>query len=929
MTDSEKREGARRFYQKWVGRGEEDKDDRSYWLDILQRVLGAADATDRVDFQKSVVVNGNSKRIDGYIRETSVIIEQKSLGIPLDKKIHQSDGTDLTPYEQAKRYNDNLPRSEKARWIVTSNFAEIWIYDMESTVPEKSVTKLTIADLQNQYSLLDFLLKKEVKKITKETELSLKAGELVGKIYSAFQKQYNDPTSKKSLESLNILCVRLVFCLYAEDAGLFENKDSFTSYLSQYEPKDMRTALINLFKVLDTPDAERPDMYFEDELLAFPYVNGGLFAKEDIVIPKLTQEIKKTILEASGFNWSEISPTIFGAVFESTLNPETRRSGGMHYTSIENIHKLIDPLFLDDLKAELKGIKEITVKKTRNSKLEAFQDKLSKLKFLDPACGSGNFLTETYVSLRRLENEILSTLWEEQMGFGDNALNPIKVSISQFFGIEINDFAVTVAKTALWIAESQMMKETETIVLMHLDFLPLKTNAYIVEGNALQVDWKEVVSPCELTYIMGNPPFIGASMMSKEQKSEAVAIFGKGKRVNSIDYVGAWYYKAAAYIQGTNILAAFVSTNSITQGEQVAPLWEKLFKTYKIHLDFAYKTFKWSSEASEKAAVHCVIIGFSCCKNSKKKYLYEGVERREAENISPYLIDAPDVFIESRGSSLCDMPRMTKGNQPSDGGNLILSEEERENLLKKDPSVAVCVRRYVGSKDFINSDEIRYCLWLKDISPTVYYKNADIMRRLDAVKEMRLASSAAPTRAFADRPYLFFSTPQTDSSYLCIPEVSSERRRYIPIGFMDKSIIASNKLLIVPDATLYHFGVLTSNVHMAWVRTVCGRLKSDYQYSGATVYNNFPWPTPTDAQKDKIEKTAQMILDARAKYPDRSLAMLYDPRLMPKELSKAHQANDRAVMEAYGLSVGETSEESCAAFLLKRYQELSSSKNGK
>lgn len=929
MTDSEKREGARRFYQKWVGRGEEDKDDRSYWLDILQRVLGAADATDRVDFQKSVVVNGNSKRIDGYIRETSVIIEQKSLGIPLDKKIHQSDGTDLTPYEQAKRYNDNLPRSEKARWIVISNFAEIWIYDMEATVPEKSVTKLTIADLQNQYSLLDFLLKKEVKKITKETELSLKAGELVGKIYSAFQKQYNDPAAKKSLESLNILCVRLVFCLYAEDAGLFEDKDSFTSYLSQYEPKDMRTALINLFKVLDTPDAERPDMYFEDELLAFPYVNGGLFAKEDIVIPKLTQEIKDTILEASGFNWSEISPTIFGAVFESTLNPETRRSGGMHYTSIENIHKLIDPLFLDDLKAELKGIKEITVKKTRNSKLEAFQNKLSKLKFLDPACGSGNFLTETYVSLRRLENEVLSTLWEEQMGFGDNALNPIKVSISQFFGIEINDFAVTVAKTALWIAESQMMKETETIVLMHLDFLPLKTNAYIVEGNALQVDWKEVVSPSDLTYIMGNPPFIGASMMSKEQKSEAVAIFGKGKRVNSIDYVGAWYYKAAAYILGTNILAAFVSTNSITQGEQVAPLWEKLFKTYKIHLDFAYKTFKWSSEASEKAAVHCVIIGFSCCKNSKKEYLYEGVERREAENISPYLIDAPNVFIESRGSSLCDAPRMTAGNKPSDGGNLILSEEERDNLLKKDPSVAVCVRRYVGSKDFINSDEVRYCLWLKDVSPTVYYKNAEIMRRLDAVKEMRLASSAAPTRALADRPYIFFSTPQTDSSYLCIPEVSSERRRYIPIGFMDKSVIASNKLLIVPDATLYHFGVLTSNVHMAWVRTICGRLKSDYQYSGATVYNNFPWPTPTDEQKNKIEKSAQMILDARAKYPDRNLAMLYDPRLMPKELSKAHQANDRAVMEAYGLNVGETSEESCAAFLLKRYQELSSSKKGK
>ena len=420
-----------------------------------------------------------------------------------------------------------------------------------------------------------------------------------------------------------------------------------------------------------------------------------------------------------------------------------------------------------------------------------------------------------------------------------------------------------------------------------------------------------------------NPPFVGASMMTKVQKEEAIAVFGKGKRVNSIDYVGAWYHKAAALMKNTTIKAAFVSTNSITQGEQVSPLWKKLLNTYGIHIDFAYRTFKWNSEAKEKAAVHCVIIGFSNTHNTQPKYIYtSGMTGQEVQNINPYLVDAPDILIESRGSALCKVPRMTAGNKPSDGGNLILSQTERDDLIARDASIAPCVRRYVGSKDFINHDEIRYCLWLKDISPAVYRKNTEIMRRLEAVRQMRLASSAAPTRALADKPYLFFSTPQTDSNYLCIPEVSSERRRYIPIGFMDRSVIASNKLLIVPGATLYHFGILTSNVHMAWMRTVCGRLKSDYQYSGATVYNNFPWPTPTEEQKGKIERTAQAILDARDLYPDCSLADLYDETTMPPELRKAHQENDKAVMRAYGFDIKTTTETSCVAELMRRYQEL-------
>ncbi len=777
MTDTQCRAAAKQFATDWQGKGYEKGHSQTFWLSLLQKVYGVEEPDKFITFEDQIMLDHTSF-IDGFIPSTHVLIEQKSLGKELNKPIKQSDGSLLSPFQQAKRYAAELPYSQRPRWIVTCNFAEFYVYDMERPTGDPEVIRL--CDLEKEYYRLQFLVDTGDTNIKKEMEVSLQAGEIVGVLYDALLKQYKDPEAEDTLKSLNALCVRLVFCLYAEDAGIFGSKSMFHDYLRDIPASGVRKALVELFRTLDQKPEQR-DKYLADDnpaLAAFPYVNGGLFSDENIEIPPFTEELKALLLEkASGdFDWSAISPTIFGAVFESTLNPDTRRSGGMHYTSIENIHKVIDPLFLDGLRSELEEIKEIAVDKTRKARLSAFQAKLAGLTFLDPACGSGNFLTETYLSLRKLENEVLRCS-TDQISMDMEGI--IQVSIGQFYGIEINDFAVTVAKTALWIAESQMMKETEDVVHMSLDFLPLKSYANITEGNALRLDWERVVPKDKLNYIMGNPPFVGASMMTKTQKDEAVAVFGKGKRVNSIDYVGAWYHKAAALMQGTSSRAAFVSTNSITQGEQVAPLWEKLLKEYKVHIDFAHRTFKWSSEAKEKAAVHCVIIGFSIAGNTKPKYIYtNGVASQPAKNINPYLIDAPDVLISSRGAALCAVPRMTAGNKPSDGGNLILSQEERDALIAKDESISPCVRRYVGSKDFINNDEVRYCLWLKGVSPALYRKNAEVMHRLEAVKQMRLASSAAPTRALAEKPYLFFSTPQTDSNYLCIPEVSSERRRY-------------------------------------------------------------------------------------------------------------------------------------------------------
>lgn len=920
MTDKEQKTAAKKFAESWKGKGYEKGQSQLFWIELLTKVYGVEDIADFISFEDQVHLDHTSF-IDGYIPSTKVMIEQKSLGKDLNKPIKQSDGSLLTPFQQAKRYITDLPVSKHPRWIVTCNFAEFYVYDMER--PNGEPEKIKLADLPREYYRLSFLTKTDSEHIKKEMEVSLQAGELVGKLYNAILKQYRDPENPDSLRSLNMLCVRLVFCLYAEDAGIFGRHEMFHDYLSRFDVKDVRKALIELFRMLDTKDCDR-DPYDDTPVAEFPYVNGGLFADENIEIPHFNEEIVDLLLKnaSEDFDWSLISPTIFGAVFESTLNPETRRSGGMHYTSIENIHKVIDPLFLDDLKAELEEIKTYDKAKIIEDKVEKFQNKLAGLKFLDPACGSGNFLTETYISLRLLENEAIKlTIDKGQLMFDTGDV--IRVSIGQFYGIEINDFAVTVAKTALWIAESQMMHETEEIISKNLDFLPLKSYANIVEANALHIDWETVVPKSELNYIMGNPPFIGASMMTKEQKNEAVEIFGKIKLSNSIDYVGAWYFKACELIKDTNVKAALVSTNSITQGEQVAPLWGTLFERYGIHIDFAYRTFRWDSEANLKAHVHCVIIGFSSISHSSQKKLYDGDRFIVADNISPYLIDAPSVCVTSRSKPLCNVNPMILGNKPADGGNFILTPEEKDEILKREPALEKYIHRYVGAVEFINN-KYRYCFWLKGATPMELKQSKELHKRLEAVREMRLNSTAEPTREKANTPHLFFFISQPETNYLIVPSASSEKRRYIPIGFMNPDVIASNLVSIIPNATLYHFGVLTSNVHMSWLRTVGGRLKSDYRYTGSVVYNTFPWCDPTPEQKALIEQTAQAILDARALYPDCSLADLYDEVTMPPELRKAHQANDRAVMKAYGFDVKTMTESSCVAELMKMYQKLTS-----
>ena len=931
MTTAQQQQAARNFAAYWKDKGYEKGESQPFWLSLLRDVYGVEHPEQFIQFEEQVHLDHTSF-IDGTIPATHVLIEQKGLGKDLNKPIKQSDGALLNPFEQAKRYILELPVSQHPRWVVTCNFSTFYVYDMERPRGEPEIIEL--ANLEKEYYRLQFLVDAGNEHLKREMEVSIAAGEIVGLLYDAFYKQYANPESEHSMKSLNKLCVRLVFCLYAEDAGIFGHHGMFHDYLKGFDTRGLRKGLVDLFRVLDTKLQDR-DPYLKDdnpELAAFPYVNGGLFSDENIEIPPFTDEIRDLLLvkASENFNWSEISPTIFGAVFESTLNPETRRSGGMHYTSIENIHKVIDPLFLDELKAELDEICANPVERTRTAKLRVFQRKLASLTFLDPACGSGNFLTETYLSLRRLENKILVELSHGQVTMYSASESPIQVSISQFYGIEINDFAVTVAKTALWIAESQMMKETEKILLVPLEFLPLKTNAFIVEGNALRVDWESVVPKSKLNYIMGNPPFVGARLMGKEQKADVNTIFPGWKNAGNLDYVCCWYKKASDMMQGTSVRSALVSTNSVSQGESVANLWKPLFDD-GVHIDFAYRTFRWDSEAKIKAHVHCVIIGFSVAASSTPKKLFDGDRYQVANNINGYLLDGENVFVESRSKPICNVPEIGIGNKPIDGGFYLFEKEEMEDFIKKEPSSKKYFRPWYGSREFINQKP-RYCLWLGECTPAELKAMPHCMERVKAVREYRLASPSAGTVKLADKPTRFHVENMPKGHYVVIPEVSSEKRRYIPIGYLDDSKLCSNKLRLVPSATLFIFGVLESNVHMAWMRCVCGRLKSDYDYSIKIVYNNFPWPTPTEQQKAKIEQTAQAILDARALYPDSSLADLYDDLTMPLELRKAHQANDRAVMDAYGFTKGtaaRTSESACVTELMKLYQKKVSAAQSK
>ena len=995
MTQIEQQKAAKKFAEDWKDKGYEKGESQKFWLDFLCNVFGVQDFANFVYFENQIKEKFTDKTItnfiDIYIPSTKVMIEQKSIDKDLRAPIKQSDGTLLNPFQQARKYIAGLPLSQHPRWVVTCNFKSFLVYDMEQ--PNGEPEEVLLENLEKEYYRLSFLTDTGSVHLQKELEISKKAGDIIGEIYDAILKQYKDAEnpSPATLKSLNMLCVRIVFCLYAEDAGIFGHKSMFGDYLKQFEAKDLRRALLDLFQVLDQKEEER-DEYLEESLAAFPYVNGGLFTEEDKTIPPITEEIKDLLVKhaSSEFDWSEISPTIFGAIFESTLNPETRRSGGMHYTSIENIHKVIDPLFLDDLKAELEEIKQIKTAKTRIEKVKAFHEKLGSLKFLDPACGSGNFLTETFISLRKLGNECirLEIGDQNQMAFDDDF---VKVKIHQFYGIEINDFAVVVAKTALWIAESQMLQETSRIVGKNLNFLPLKSYANIIQGNALRIDWgtlkeesvtkfvyadklnvykiddnvgifeihdsdseadtdslynkkfkelnvitkeveekslqkAEIQEPIIYDYIIGNPPFVGYGLQTESQKKDTLNTFvdenGKTyKTAGKIDYVANWYFKASKFIQNTKTRCAFVSTNSIMQGEQVASVWKPIFERFEIHFDFAYRTFKWGNEGSKKnmAAVHCVIIGFSSADTQKERKIFINEKQYiTAKNISPYLIDSDNVWIESRSKPICNVPFMTTGNRPADGGHLIIEADDYENFIKTEPEARKYIKNLTGAEEYINNKK-RYCLWLVGVNPTEIKNMKEVWKRVQLCREDRL-NGAEDRQKLADTPTLFREINNPEQ-YLIIPRVSSENRRYIPIGFLNAETIPTDSATIITNAGLYEFGILISNVHMAWMRAVAGRLEMRYRYSKDVVYNNFPWCNPTDEQKAKIEKTSQAILDARAKYPDSSLADLYDETLMPPDLRKAHQENDKAVMQAYGFSLKMTESE-CVAELFKLYEKL-------
>ena len=914
MTEKEQKQAAKQFAEFWKDKGYEKGQSQTFWLQLLSQVYGIERPEQFIEFEDQVHIDKNTGFIDGYITTTKVLIEQKSIDKDLRKGIRQSDGSLLNPFQQAKKYIAELPLSKHPKWVITCNFKSFLIYNMEN--PNGEPEEIFLKDLEKEYYRLQFIVDKENENLKKEMEISIQAGELVGKIYDEILPLYKNPENVESLKSLNMLCVRLVFCLYAEDAGLFGKHQMFHDYLKKFETKDLRRALIDLFKVLDQKPEKR-DPYLDEELASFPYVNGGLFADEDIEIPNLNDKVKELLLTKASedFDWSDISPTIFGAVFESTLNPETRRSGGMHYTSVENIHKVIDPLFLNDLKAELNEILSLKVLKTRKERIYAFQEKISKLKFLDPACGSGNFLTETYLSLRRLENKGLDALQGGQIGFGDANVNPIKVSIGQFYGIEINDFAVTVAKTALWIAESQMMHETEEILHMNLDFLPLKSYTNITEGNAIDIEWDDIIERAHLNYIMGNPPFHGFTFMTDEQKKDMQKVF---PGIKNIDYVCLWYKKASEYIKDTNIEVAFVATNTIVQGETVARFWSQM-KGDKIN--FAYRTFEWESEANLKAHVFCVIIGFAKF-NRNEKIIYDNGVKIKANNINAYLLDGEDIIVNSRNKPLCDINKMINGNKPADGGHLIIEENEYDTFIKKDPESKKFIKPLLGASEYIKGKK-RWCIWLVNVSPEEIKRCPLILDRIKKCKEMRERSIASGIRKFAKTPTIFAQVTQpTDKDFIIVPRVSAHTRRYIPMGFIKSGTIVTDRVQIIPDASLFDFGILTSNVHMGWMRVTCVRLGEGYSYSKDIVYNNFPWPNPTEEQKKKIENTAQGILDARDLYPNSSLADLYDELTMPSDLRKAHQENDKAVMEAYGFDWRKMTESDCVAELMKMYQDL-------
>lgn len=921
MDYKTKQKAAREFAQEWVGRGYEKGDAQVFWTELLRDVVGMKRVSSEVKFEYRTADGGF---IDVLIPDAGVLIEQKGLNIDLDKP-EERQGRMVTPFEQALAYAESFPRDVQPRFIVTCNFGTFRVYDRDAyskaDLPSRPL-EFILEELPDHLEYLDFLTDPANSRLEKEKAISIEAGRLVGKLYDALRERYINPESSESQHSLNVLCVRLVFCMFCEDArGLFP-PNAFLNYLQDVPPENVRPALQRLFAALDTPLDERDP--YDERIKPFPYVNGGLF-QEKCEIPNFTLELKQLLLDecAGQTDWSKISPTIFGSIFESTLNPQTRHDGGMHYTSPENIHKVIDPLFLNALYQEfneIKGAEGVTEKK-RQKALEEFRNKIGSMRFLDPACGSGNFLTESFLSLRKLEDDVLNELHRGQVEIiFETPDNDRRVSLDQFYGIEINDFACRVAKTALWIAQLQANNESESMLDISIDDFPLKDSANIVCANALKLPWGGVLPPDQCDYIMGNPPFLGHQWRSKEQQSDMDIAFASYDRYGKLDYVAAWYAKAADYIGNLPIHCAFVSTNSIAQGESVSILMRQLFER-GFAINFAYPTFVWENESNDQAHVHVVIIGFSpTAHQTIDKTIFYADNAKKVNHINGYLVDADDVFIANRSKPINpEAPKMTKGSQPTDGGNLILSPEEKEELISSHPSLADVIKRYMGGREFIN-EGYRYCLWFvgKNLAN---YNYPEIRERLEAVAEARKSSPTSSVREAAETPALFTQIRQPRSDYIALPVVSSERRQYIPVGMVSKEIIASDQLRFIPTDDKYILGLLMSKAHMAWMRVVSGRLKSDYRYAPA-VYNSFVFPKVNENVKAKIANLAQIVLDARALYPDASLANLYDPdnRFIYPELMKAHRELDAAVEVAYGVDFG-GDEEKMVAHLFKLYAE--------
>lgn len=931
MTD---KKAVREFVKRWKtivgkvppGKNNEQQDTQKFWIDLLVNVLGvpAASVTGYVDFERKV----RGRRIDVFVSDHHFLCEQKSVGIDLNKPEPRNGGME-TPLQQAIWYARHLPYSERPRWVMTCNFETFRLYDLEDENYERSMQEFTLDELQDHAYLLSFLTSNETSRLHKEQQLSVKAGGYVTEIYDALSKQYrhidgDDDMAKEEQRSLNVLITRIIFLLYAEDADLLQTHQAFGKFCNG-DPRKLRNKLVDLFKTINTPEKDR-DEYLDDDLAAFPYVNGGLFADDTIVIPQMTDEIQEAIVGASeDFDWREISGVIFGGVFEGTLNPETRHAGGMHYTSVENIERCLRPLFLDELWDELHRAEgEKTVAK-RKQALETLHEKIANITVGDPACGSGNFLTEAYRQLRTLENRIIEDEQAEtglsgQVAFSAMLDNPIRVRLDNFYGIEINDFAVAVAKTALWITEEQMLRKTQEVMPDYsFDFLPLKNLSNLREGNALTTEWSDVF-PHDLTYLVGNPPFLGARNQSKEQKTEMLKVFDGVKNAGNIDYCGAWYIKAARFTEGKRTRCALVSTNSICQGEQVANLWKPMHDM-GVHIDFAHNTFRWDNEAADKAHVFCVIIGFSRESSQKTLYIHDTPSSTErivqARHINAYLADAPDVFIYGRRSPICDVPEMGIGNKPIDNGAYLFTPEEKDAFLKQEPGAAPYFHRWLGSREFINGIE-RWCLWLGDAT-FAELKDLKLCReRIERVRQYRLASKSAPTRKLAEKPARFHVENMPAGTSVIVPQTSSQRRKYIPMGFVQPGVFCSNAMRVIPGGTLYDFGVLQSQAHNAWMRRVTGRLKGDYQYATSVVYNCFVWPSPSEERRHDVERCAQAVLDARAAQNGATLADMYDPDNITffPELVEAHRKLDTAVEAAYGVDFG-GDEEKIVAHLFK------------